>query len=295
MRGAVGARHAILHPYTYGLLPDEDLLAAICSATNAWLAETWLEDQPSDRPYRGTIRVSPTSVSHAVAEIEKWGSHPDFVQVGVPMQSLQTYGKRVFWPIWEAAVAHDLPVTVLTDGETGVELAPTPVGYLRTFLGFSSYKPLNFINHLASFMVEGVFDHLPDLRVVFADGGYDFAVAMSWRMDKDYRPMRADMPWMTELPSHYLASNVRFVTSSTDRCTDPEILGEWLAMGDADQILVYGSHYPEWDFLAPEEAIPEADDATRQRVLGGTARELFGLTPEPLTPDPESRPAKEGS
>jgi predicted TIM-barrel fold metal-dependent hydrolase len=274
---AGGVATAILHPYTYGLLPDEDLLAALCSATNQWLAETWLSRPEAGRRYRGTIRVAPNNVPAAVKEIEKWGGDRRFVQVGVPMQSLQTYGRRSFWPVWEAAAAHDLPVSVLTDTETGVELAPTPSGYLSTYLGFAAYKPLNFINHVTSLMVEGVFDYLPGLQFVFADGGYDFAVAMSWRMDKDYRPMRADMPWMTRLPSRYLRSNVKFVTSSADQPADQSIMAEWLAMGDASVNLLYGSHYPEWDFLHPYEAVPQAPADLRASVLAGTARTLFRL------------------
>lgn len=283
-----GADHVVLHPLTLGLLPDVDLLSAICSATNAWLADTWLGEHDTERSaggtsistagrFSGTIRVAPGDPAAAVAEIEKWAPHPGFVQVGVPMQSLQPYGKRQFWPVWEAAAAHGLPVAVHADAETGVELAPTPAGYLHSHFGHATIAPFMFVNHLTSLMTEGVLDHLPGLRVVFADGGFDLLAPMMWRLDKDYRAMRVDMPWMTRLPSEYLAEHVRFVTHRMDGPDDPDIANEWMGMVDTAELLLYGSNYPDWDFLPPGLVAPDAPPAARQKILRGNATRLYGL------------------
>ena len=271
-----GISEAILLPLTLGLLPDIDLLAAICSATNAWLAETWLTDHNSHGRYRGTIRVSPSNVSAAIAEIEKWAAHPGFVQIGVPLQSTQLYGGRHFMPIWEAAAHHGLPVVVHADAETGVEFAPTGAGYFRHYLAFAAYQPITFINHLTSMMAGGVLDRLPALRLVFADGGYDMCAPFMWRLDKDYRPMRGDMPWMTRLPSDYITQHVRFIAHSLEGPEDPAQLEEWLGMSQANTILLYGSNYPSWDMFHPNAAFAAASSPVRQRILAGNAAELYG-------------------
>ncbi len=75
--------------------------------------------------------------------------------------------------IWEAAAAHGLPVMVKLDGGSGVDFAPTAVGYPHHFIEYSVLAPINFAYHLISMISEGVFERLPDLRVVFADGGHD--------------------------------------------------------------------------------------------------------------------------
>lgn len=268
-----GAARAILVPLTLGLLPDTDLVAAICSATNEWLADAWLS---ADDRYRGTIRVAPNHPEAAVAEIERWADHPGFVQVGVPMQSLQLYGAPPFEPVWEAAARRGLPVVFHSDAETGVELAPTPAGYLRHFLGFAAYQPIGFASHLASLMVQGVLDRLPKLRLVFADGGYDLCAPLLWRLDKDYRPMRGDMPWMKRPPSGYLREQVRFVAHSLEGPEAPEDLAEWLAMTGAEDLLMYGSNYPSWDFFHPGGAFAGVDTAVRERILTRNAQELYG-------------------
>ncbi len=269
----VGVARAVLLPLTLGLLPDLDLAAAICSATNAWLADQWLD---RDARYRGTIRVAPNHPETAVAEIERWADHPGFVQVGVPMQSMALYGMPPFLPVWEAAARHGLPVALHSDAETGVELAPSPAGYLRHFLGFASYQPAGFVSHLASFMVHGVLDRLPDLCLVFADGGYDLCGPLLWRLDKDYRPMRGDMPWMKRLPSAYLREHVRFIAHRLEGPDDPRVLDEWLGMADAEHLLLYGSNYPSWDFLHPNAAFPGVENGVRERILAGNADDLYG-------------------
>lgn len=271
-----GVDRVVLHPLTLGLLPDLDLLGAVCSATNAWLADTWLGSSQGHGRYLGTIRVAPGDPATAVAEIERWAPHPGFVQVGVPMQSLAPYGKREFWPVWEAAAAHGLPVAVHADAETGVELAPTPAGYLHSHFGHAAIAPFMFVNHLTSLMTEGVLDHVPGLRVLFADGGFDLLGPMMWRLDKDYRAMRVDMPWMTRLPSEYLADQVRFVTHRMDGPDDPDVADEWRGMVDAADLLVYGSNYPNWDFLPPGLVAPDAAPETREKILRHNATRLYG-------------------
>ena len=271
-----GISQAVLLPLTLGLLPDLDLVAAICSATNAWLADTWLTTHNAHGRYRGTIRVAPANVSAAVAEIEKWAAHPGFVQIGVPLQSTQLYGGRHFLPIWEAAAHFGLPVAFHADAESGVEFAPTASGYLRHYLGFAAYQPNTFINHLTSLMAGGVLDRLPNLRLVFADGGYDMCAPFMWRLDKDYRPMRGDMPWMTRLPSDYIAQHVRFIAHSMEGPEDPAQLEEWLGIAQADTVLMYGSNYPSWDMFHPHAAFAGVSTPLREKMLAGNAADLYG-------------------
>lgn len=273
----MGVDCAILLPLTLGLLPDIDLRAAICAATNQWLADEWLDRHNAHGRFKGSIRVTPSHPEAAVAEIEKWAGHPHFVQVAVPMQSNQLYGDRIFFPVWEAAARHDLPVAFHTDAETGVELAATPGGYFRHLLGYAAYQPITFFSHLINMMAAGVLDHLPSLKLVFADGGWDMCAPFMWRLDKDYRPMRGDMPWMRRLPSDYIAQHVRFVAHRQEGPEDPALMSEWLQIGDAGRVLMYGSNYPNWDLLHPNAAFPAAEPALRARVLAGTAAELYRL------------------
>ena len=158
--------YAILNPMTRGNIADYLLNSRICAAVNDWLLDRWLEPDTTNR-FRGTIRVNPEDPKGAVAEIERLAAHPKLVQVGVPMQSREPYGKPMFEPIWEAAAARGLPVAVHINGGNGVDYPPTFAGHAHTYPGYAAFMPLNYFVHLATLIVECVEE--PASRVIIAD------------------------------------------------------------------------------------------------------------------------------
>jgi len=74
----------------------------------------WLESDEFGDRFRGTIRVNPDDIAGALREIEKWRDHTRVVQIGVPLQSRELFGKPQFWPLWEAAVDAGLPVAMFS-------------------------------------------------------------------------------------------------------------------------------------------------------------------------------------
>jgi len=194
---------------------DYLLNSRICAAVNDWLLDRWLEPDTTNR-FRGTIRVNPEDPRGAVAEIERLAGQPKLVQVGVPMQSREPYGKPVFEPIWETAAAHGLPVAVHINGGNGVDYPPTFAGHAHTYPGYAAFMPLNYFVHLATLIVEGVFGRHPDLKFVFTDGGYDILTPLMWRLDTFWLSLRGQTPWVENYPSEYLPAHVRFCSSALD-------------------------------------------------------------------------------
>jgi predicted TIM-barrel fold metal-dependent hydrolase len=268
-----GVGMAVLVPGMRGLLPNVDLDAELCTATNRWLKETWL----GDPRYRGTIRVAAGDPRLATREIERWAGDEAFVQVAVPMQSHQPYGQRRYLPIWEAAAEAGLPVAIHIDGGASIDFHPTPAGYVRYAVEYATLYPLNFAFHLASFVAEGVFDRLPGLKIVFTDGGFDLLAPIVWRLDKDWRPTREDFPWTTSLPSDYLREHVRFCSNGLEGPLDGEGWEDWLNLGDAADLLLFASNYPQRDYDPPGQAFAGVAETLRRRIMGENARELYRL------------------
>ena len=239
------ADYAILNPLTRGNIADYLLNSRICAAVNDWLLDRWLEPDTTSGSV-GTIRVNPEDPRGAVAEIERLADHPKMVQVGVPMQSREPYGKPMFEPIWEAAAAHGLPVAVHINGGNGVDHAPTFAGHAYTYPGYAAFMPLNYFVHLATLIIEGTFGRLPGLSFVFADGGYDILTPLMWRLDTFWMSMRDQTPWVDRYPSEYLRDHVRFCSSAFDGPTDANHAERWLDFTDKADLLMYGSSYPHW-------------------------------------------------
>jgi uncharacterized protein len=272
-----GADYAILVPLTRGLLPDVDLANAVCRGTNEWLAQSWLDAWNSDGRFRGSIRVNPDDPGQAVREIEHWADHPYMVQVAVPLESQHPYGKRAYLPIWEAAARHNLPVYFHTEGGSGIEFPPTPVGYCRYYAEYRVLSPLNMFYHLSSLIAEGVFDRLPQFRVVFGDGGADIVMPLMWRMDMTWRSTRMEMPRARGLPTSYLCDHVRFGTQALEGPEDETARATWYAANDAAAFQVFGSHYPFWSFASRRQTEMLLPEAYRHRVMSANASVLYAL------------------
>src|ERR1700753_88255 len=139
-----GVDIAILHPMTRGIMPDRHLGTAIASAHNDMLVSRWLDGEFGDR-FRGTIRVNPDDVAGALREIDRYADHPRVVQIGIPLQSRELYGKPQFWPLWDAAADANLPVAVHIETGEGIGFPPTPSGHTQTYEQYVSFMALNYL------------------------------------------------------------------------------------------------------------------------------------------------------
>lgn len=271
-----GVDIAILHPMTRGIMPDRHLGSAIAAAHNEMMVTRWLaHDEFGDR-FRGTIRVNPDDIVGALREIDKYKDHPQVVQLGIPLQSRELYGKPQFWPLWEAAVDAGLPVSVHFEVGSGVALPPTPNGITRTYEQYVGFTAMNFLYHLMNMIAEGVFERLPELKFVWADGAADMLTPFMWRMDCFGRPHLEQTPWAPKMPSDYLPNHVYFVQGALDGPGDVDFAGEWAGFTGKDDMVMYGSSYPHWQLN--ELSVPRSYSAEqRDKLCWRNAAELYGI------------------
>ena len=275
--GDIGVDIAILHPMTRGVLPDRHLNSAVLAAHNEMMVTRWLESGEYAEHYRGTIRVNPDDIAGALREIARWQGHPRIVQIAVPLQSRELYGKPQFWPLWETAADAGLPVAAHIETGTGVELPPTPSGHPRTYEQYVGFMAMNYLYHLMNMIAEGVFERFPRLKFVWADGAADMLTPFMWRMDTFGRPHLEQTPWAPRIPSDYLPGHVYFVQGRMDGPGDAEFAGEWLSFTGKEDMVMFGSSYPHWQ-LGDPYAIPAAWSAEqRAKIAWRNAAELYGL------------------
>lgn len=269
---------AVLHPMSgAAILPDHHLGTAILAGYNRMLAERWLESGQYASRFRGTVRVNPNDIEGAVREIRTWAGHPGMVQIGLPMQTQEPYGRPHFRPLWEAACEAGLPVAIHIEKGVGVTHPPTPSGLARTYSHHVGYQGPTFIWHLLNMIAEGVFAAFPQLRVIWADGAADMLTPFIWRMDTFGRPHLEQTPWAPLIPSDYLLGQNYFIHGLLDGPGDAEYAAEWLRMTGKEDMVMFGSSYPDWQTVSVDDLPPAWTDEQRTKVLGGTAAALFGI------------------
>src|SRR6202041_1370173 len=88
---------------------DPYMASAFCKAINDWIAGEWLHCQP--RP-RGPGVVPLQAPDLAIEEIERRAGDNRFVSVLVLAQGESLLGRRHYWPVWQAAEKHKLPIAI---------------------------------------------------------------------------------------------------------------------------------------------------------------------------------------
>lgn len=273
-----GVAHAILICRTFcNIHPNPDYGAAIASAYNEWLADTWLTEYNHDGVFKGSITVAQQDPSRAAEEIDRWAAHPHMVQATMDSGSRAPFGQRYYHPIYEACERHGLPLALHPGTEgMGINHQPTP-GYPTHYIEWHVAMSLSFQAHLVSMLTEGVFERFPGLRVVFAEGGVAWLAPLMWRLDTHWKALRPEVPWVRKPPSEYLRDHVRLTTQPLDRPDQDGQLLELLEMMDAEHLLMFSSDYPHWDFDSPRRAFPKLPDRLHEAIFSANARALYEL------------------
>lgn len=254
-------------------MPDPDLAAGIARAYNDWTNEVWIG---FDRRFKHCIWVAPQDPIQAAAEIARWGNHPDVVQVAMSQMDLLA-GKRHYWPIYEAAERHNLPVAFHVGAESaglnGPQIAVgAPTYYIELQTGVISIG----INNVISLIFEGVFDRFPKLKVVFLEYGFTWVPGLMWRMDREWTSLRAEVPWVKRPPSEYLLEHIRFGSQPLET---PKLhhLHQTLEMMSAERTMLFATDYPHWDFDDPAYVMQRLPKAMRRAIALENAQQLYGL------------------
>ncbi len=243
------------------IMHSDDMAAALCGAVNEWLAREWLDKETR---LRGSIIVSAQNAELAVAEIEKRSADPRFVQVVILAQNDEPLGRRRYWPIYEAAARHKLPLCIHAGGSN--RHAPTATGWPSFFVEAYVAQGSIFESQLLSLVAEGVFHKVPDLKVVCAESGFTWLPSFFWRADKTWRGVRAETPWVTEQPSDIVKRHVRFTLQPVEAPLETDALTRTLEHIDCDDILLFSTDYPHAQFEGLN-ALPAALGETLARKI----------------------------
>jgi predicted TIM-barrel fold metal-dependent hydrolase len=279
--GFMAAQHLDPNNVTLGILnplgsgqgaQNPDLSAAVTHAVNEWQVAEWTS---KDARLKASVVVPYEDGPASAREIERWAGNPHFAQVLLLSRTAAPLGQRQYWPIYAAAEAAGLPVGIHAFGYGGSALTAGgwPSYYLEEMVGHAQAQQAV----TASLILEGVFERFPKLRVVMIEGGVAWAAALGWRMDAQYRKLKAELPHLRRLPSEYLRSQVWFTTQPVEEPEPRSQLAEVFDWMGWDRIL-FATDYPHWDFDNPAQALPMSMTETQKRqVFLENAKALFGI------------------
>ncbi len=208
-------------------------------ALNSHVEQAWASD--TDRP---VAVMSPHDPAWSAAEIREHAHGGRIGAIGLPLSPTMLGGP--FWdPIYEACVEADLPVVVHFSGVEGRYLgAPALAGGAHP----SALSRMTLMPHLAesaiaSLTFEGALVRHPGLRFLFTGFGFTWLPSLLWRLDREWRTFRHDVPWVAGPPSRRVLESMWFSTWPVAEAADPEA---WQGRF-TDELwtrIVFGSHAP---------------------------------------------------
>lgn len=248
-----------------------DMSAALASAVNDWLADQVLT---LDVRARGSIVVSPHEPELAAREIRRLGGNQRFAQVVLPVRFDQPYGERQFFPIYGAAAENGLVVAIHYGGFS--VNPPTSIGwpshYMEEYIGM----PHVFQTQMASLILGGAFQEFPKLRIAFIDAGFAWLPSFMWRLDKDWKGLWREVPWVDRLPSRYVREHFRLTLSPLDGPQDATDMAQILEQMGSGSLLMYATGRPgSWAHEEATALLAMVPDGLRPGVIAGNAREFY--------------------
>jgi predicted TIM-barrel fold metal-dependent hydrolase len=246
----------------------------LARAYNDFFLEEWL---PLDKRLRFAPTVPVQDPEAAMQEIRRVGRHPQVAAISLPLLNIQM-GNRWYWPIYAAAQEMDLPIYLHV---TGIEslISGTPqitAGTFDHYIDRYLAMPQLAESSVRNLVFSGTMERFPTLRFVFAEFGFLWLLPLLWRMDRAWRGLRHDVPWVTRPPSETVRRRCFFTTQPVDEPDDPHDLERLISL-IGEEMLCFSSDYPHWDNDMPGATLRFLPTETRRRIFSENPRRALRL------------------
>ena len=255
--------------------PDFDYKDACFTAYNRWLAE-YCAGAP-ERLF-GLAQTAVISVEAAIADVRR-ARAMGFVGMMMPGNpQLEDYDHSLYDPLWECCADLKMPICfhILTSKGSDVN---------SVFHGARGNKINGFMNIIRGiqdiiglFVLGGVFERHPTLKMVCAEGDAGWLPHYMYRMDHAYdrHGYHMEARGLTRMPSDYIRENVYFTFQD-----------DWVAFKTAHEMnprrLIWANDFPHSDATWPNsQALLAAhtqcvSEQERRWILRENVKELFQL------------------
>jgi predicted TIM-barrel fold metal-dependent hydrolase len=269
-----GIETAIMNPLSPTGQGDQnvELSIALASAANDAQLAHWSDPDPR---LKSSVVVPYEDGVASAKEVRKRAGDKRFAQVFMLSRTGEAAGRKRYWPIYEAAVEAGLPVGIHAFGYSGWPM--TSSGYPSFYIEEMTEHATAAQVMVTSFIMEGVFERYPELKVVLIECGFGWLPALGWRLDKHWKRLKDEVPHLKKAPSEYIREHFWVTAQPMEETENPDHLIEvmnWIGM---DRIM-FSSDYPHWDFDDPFVSLPPSlTDTQRRMIYAANARGLYRL------------------
>jgi predicted TIM-barrel fold metal-dependent hydrolase len=274
---AIGVDIAVMFPspmLQLGLHPQVEIEVALARAYNRWLVERVLSKEPR---IRSMLYLPFNDPEASMKMVEEFGEAKGMVGFMVTAARHRPVHHNSYMRIYAALEERGLPLGF----HAGYNWSDQMMGMMNRFIsvhaiGFTLYNMI----HLTNWIVNGLPERFPKLKVIWIESGLAWVPFMMQRLDNEYMMRSSEAPALKRRPSDYMRE--MFYSSQPMEITDFGALETTFRMINAETQLLYSSDYPHWDFDLPSTIydLPFINEQAKRNILGGNAMRVFGIDPK---------------
>lgn len=276
--GLLGVDDAVLYPDNLlfiGMLPNRAYATALAEAYNAWLFQDVVTRDDRVQLY-GAVLAYPQAPEQAARQIRLWGDDPRAAAVIMPVVGASpAFGDSTYDSIYEAASEVGLPVVF----HSGQAIHPTfPFnlhGFDTEFARHAIAHSFSIMATLISVVTDGLPERFPLIKWGFIEGGFTWLPFLRSRLDREFISLRRQAPWLTRLPSQYMAEFF-YSTQPLGFEVRSKSAADLMRLCYVDSRLMFSTDWPHHDFDHPDavQGLSLTMDEL-ERLYSGNALEFF--------------------
>lgn len=243
----------------------------VARAYARWLAEYVLEE--------GTRVLAPLYLPFSDAEaclalVEEFGDLPGVVAATTVTNRYEPTQDKSYLKLYAALQERELPLLF----HAGVRYGVAAHAMFNRFISVHGIGfPYFTMVHATNWIVNGLPERFPKLKVAFIEGGLAWIPFLMQRLDHMAMMRSSEVPLLKKLPSEYLR-DFYYSTQPLEATNIRELQTTLDFIGAYDK-LMWASDWPHWDWDPPSRIwdLPFLNEDQRRGILGANAAKLLRL------------------
>jgi predicted TIM-barrel fold metal-dependent hydrolase len=273
---AIGIDYQVVFPTPMlglGMHPETDVEIALAHGYNRWFCENVM---PGDKRIKSLLYLPFNDPPACERFVEEFAGKPGVIGFVITSVRYKPVHHNSYMRLYRMLEERNLPLAFHAGPYWGAS-----EGFLRQLNRFLSVHALSFplgnMVHLANWVMNGLPERFPKLKVIWVEGGLAWMAFMTQRFDNEYLMRSSEAPALKRLPSEYMRE--MYYTSQPIERTNMELLEATMNALNAKTQMLYASDWPHWDFDLPSTILdlPFLDEAAKRNILGLNAQKLFRL------------------
>ena len=255
-----------------GFHPQPEMEVALARAYNRWLTERVLPGSPR---IKSMLYLPFNDPEASYRTVRDFAGKPGVIGFMIVSTRYRPVYDNAYMKTYAAIEELGLPLAFHSSYNWGDHMLGMANRFITVHaLGF----PFFTMVHCANWIVNGMPERFPKLKVIWIESGVAWAPWLMQRLDNEYKMRTSECPALKRLPSEYM-QEMYYSSQPLEIPRNLKALEASFEMIGAETQLLYASDYPHWDMDLPSVIydLPFLSEKAKRNILGQTARRLFNL------------------